>query len=261
MHAPKPRSAKSPYPERRLGFWLDLKPGPARGGRLNHLPNLGLFAVFDDLPVAYSDASRLFVARSPRELGNQLRRLIASRAIRNCRVYVETAASESDFTDLQYEKLVWTVLASVQRIKARGDTATLRRLRAAIERKGIKPGPKAQEYARKWKVETLKNLAHGIPFEAAVTHPARKRALESARQEIWMYCREFYLWCLLTNLHRLEEWQKPKAAEHFLKEFGVAFPADLDAAKEAYARGRRTVDKHLAAYDCFLASSQPRSLR
>jgi hypothetical protein len=151
------------------------------------------------------------------------------------------------------------VLRGIEIIKLRGDRAALRRVRNAIERTGGNPGPKRGEFA--WKIETLRNLAKKKKFEEAVTHPARKRALESAHQEIWRYCREFYHWCLLTNLHTNEDWQKPKAAALFREKFGFEFPRDLDAAQEAYRRGKQTVEKHLAEYDRFLESLYLQSFR
>lgn len=247
--------AKHPYPHSRVGFWLDIS--PHKKIRLDKLPNLGLLAVFDRAPDPFSQASRLFVARSSGELSQKLKRSIAQGTLRTNRVYVETAAFEAGFSDTQYEELVWTVLAGVERIKARGDKATLLRVRAALERKGDIPGPKRQSYASAWKLETLQNLAQGTPFARALTHPARKRAPESSRQELWRYCREFYLWCLLAELHTPGDWQKPTAARHLRYQFGIQFPRDLVAAIEAYKRGKRTVSKHLAAYDRFLAPSKP----
>ncbi|HMD30653.1 MAG TPA: hypothetical protein VKG84_02005 [Candidatus Acidoferrales bacterium] len=245
-----PQRAKRPYPHGRAGFWFDIS--QPKKIRLDHLPNLGFFAVFDRAPDPFSRASRLFVARSPGEFSDKLNHLIAKGALRAHRVYVETAASEADITDPHYEELVWTVLAGIERIKTRGDRATLLRVRAALERKGMNPGPKKQAYATAWKLDTLRNLSKSMPFESAVTHPARKRALESARQELWRYCREFYNWCLLAGIHSPKDWLKPKAAAQFRREFGMNFPRDLDAATEAYKRGKRTNAKHLTAYDRFL---------
>jgi hypothetical protein len=164
----------------------------------------------------------------------------------------------SDFRDQQYEELVQTVLRGIEIIKARGDKATLLDVRAACEREGIKPGPKRQQRYSAWKIETLRNLARPhAKFEDAITHPARKRAPESARQELWRYCRELYRWCMLANLHTPEDWQKPKAAKVFREQFGLQFPRDLDAASEAYGRGKKTFEKHLAVYDRFLELDQP----
>jgi len=244
-----------PPDQRRCGFFLQI---PLRKNvNLTTLPNLGLFAVFDRPPAPLSDASRLFIAHSPGELARKLRRLIANGLVRSSRVFVETAASETDFTDPMREDLLWTVLAGIERLKARGDRQALLRVRAALERKNSRPGPRRQAYAAKWKIETLQNLAKGLPLEQAVTHAARKRALESARQELWRYCREFYQWCLLANLHNPDDWRRPKAAQQFREDFGLEFPRDLEAAREAYKRGKRTVDKHLAACDRFLASGKP----
>ena len=241
-----------PPPARRLGFFLQI---PLR--KKTQLPDLGLFAVFDRAPDPFSGASRLFIARSSSDLARKLNRLVAEGTLRRGSVFVQTAASETDIADPRYEELLWTVLAGIERIKARGDKASLLRIRAALDRKGLKTGPKRQDYASKWKIEALHNLAKGMPLEHAITHPARKRALESARQELWRYCRAFYQWCLLADLHSPKDWQKPKAAQQFRDEFGLQFPRDLEAASEAYKRGKQTVGKHLAAYDRFRTSSKP----
>jgi len=249
------RQTRPPFDQRRRGFFLQI---PLRkNANLTNLPNLGLFAVFDRAPAPLWGASRLFIAHSPGELAKKLYRLSENGMLRSGEVFVETAARESDFTDPSREDLLWTVLAAIERLKARGDREALLRIRAALERKGLKPGPKRQAYAARWKIETLQNLAKGLPLEKAVTHPARKRALESARQELWRYCREFYQWCLLANLQDPDDWQRPKAAQQFREDFGLEFPRDLEAAREAYKRGKRTVDKHLAARDRFLASGKP----
>jgi len=255
MATPMQPKAERPYIPSRTGFWLDIS--QPKKIRLEHLPNRGFFAVFDRAPDPFSQASRLLVAHSPNELGEGLKRMTAKGTLQSNRVYVETAESEAGITDPHYEELVWTVLAGIERIKARGDKATLLRVRAALERRGLKPGPKRQEYASVWKIETLRNLSKGMPFQSALAHPARKRAPESARQELWRYCREFYQWCLLADLHNPQEWLKPKAARHLRRQFGIELPLYLDAATEAYKRGRRTVSKHLAAYHRFVASSQP----
>jgi hypothetical protein len=254
------RNAK--HNDRREGFWLDLVPSSKM--RLGRLPNRGLFAVFYETPGPFSNASRVFVARSTRELGARLRQLVARKMIpNNGRVYVQTAASENDFTEPQYEALVWNVLNGIKTIKARGDRATLLRVRAALDRTGVTPGPKRQQYASSWKIDTLRNLAKKKKqrFEDALTHPARKRAPESARQELWKYCKEFYHWCMLANLHSPEDWQNNSAAKYFQEQFGLKFPRDLDAATEAYRRGKKTVEKRLADYDRFLESHQPRLVR
>lgn len=171
------------------------------------------------------------------------------------RVYVQTAASENDFTDPQYEALVWNVLKGVEMIKSRGDRGTMLRVRAALERRGGQPGPRRQEYASAWKIEALRGLTRHKRFENTLTH-ARKRAPESARQELWKYCRDCYQWCRLADLHSPEDWQRPKAAKHFREQFGLEFPRDLDAAIEAYRRGRKSFEKHEADYERFLKSSQ-----
>ncbi len=241
-------------PHSRQGFWLDLD--TRKRIRLDYLPNLGVYAVFDVPPSPFQNASRLFIARTPGELAQKLSRARRTKALRSNRVYVEAAVSEADITEPGYEQLVWTVLAGIEQIKSRGDKAALRRIRAALERKGLRPGPRRQDYATKWKIETLRNLSTGVSFENAVTHPARKRALDSARQELWEYCQEFYRWCLLADQHSPGEWQNPKAGRHFREEFGMEFPRDRDAAAEAYRRGKRTVDRTLAAYDHFLKSKK-----
>lgn len=226
--------------------------------RLDHLPNLGVYAVFDVPPSPFSNASRLFMARSTSELAQKLSRARRTGVLRRNRVYVETAVSEADIADPAVEQLLETVLLGVEHLKNRGNKAALLRIRASIERKGLKPGPKRQDYATKWKIETLRNLGAGMSFENAVTHPARKRALDSARQEIWRYCGEFYRWCLLANVHSPEEWQNPKEAPHFRENFGMEFPRDIAAAAEAYKRGKRAVDRSLAAYDRLLRSVNPK---
>ena len=148
------------------------------------VPNRGLFAVYENLLGPFISARLLFATRSMRELPRRLRTLRAKGMFPTNYVYVQTAAKEADFTDLEYEYTIRRVLAGVEKIKKRGDKAKLLLVRRALERKGLKPGPKRQEYASSWKIDTLRNLSKDALFEDAVTHPARKRALESARQEV-----------------------------------------------------------------------------
>ncbi len=180
-------------------------------------------------------------------LVNRLRALFAQGTIPTGCVYVQTAASEADFTDLQYEYSIRRVLAGIENIKKRGNKAKLLLVRRVLERKGGKPGPKRQEYASAWKIDTLRNLAKGARFEVAVTHPARKRALESARQEVWKYCKKFYRYCEMMGLHTPENWQRSAGDVSLLQfVFGFELSRDCDAMAEAYKRGKRASQGRLA---------------
>jgi hypothetical protein len=198
------------------------------------LPNRGLFAVYDAPLGPY--ANRLFIAKGLGDLRHGLREFQQRGRIPGPDAFVQTARTTSDFPDLDRERIIWENTQRCKWLKARyGHTAWLQ-VRAAIERKGTRPGPKRRECAD-WKIRTLQMVSKGVPFEDAIENPARKHRLESARVEIWRYCREFHDVCQWTGLNTPEEWQKPKAAQYLHEHFGLQFPHDLKAAREAFHRG------------------------
>lgn len=205
------------------------------------LPNRGWYAVFDDLPSPFGEAHRLFVASGIRELRRGLARLLKRGAIANpARVFVETAGAKSKLSDLEYERRVADVFLGIAAIQQRGDRQTLLAIRAALGRKGGRRGPKRQRDAVRWKVETLRQLAGGQPLKASVAHP--RRTPQSASAEIGRFCREFYEYCWWLDAHSPDSWQRD-AAGMLGEKFGFEFPRDALAAREAYLRGKRSVER------------------
>jgi hypothetical protein len=192
------------------------------GGEISwsNLPDLGWFAVYDRPPSGHSNSTRLLVADKLSTLQEGIGRLIQERRVpADQMVFVETAASEALLRDPDRERQVWAVLQDVNAFKKRGDKDALRRIRASLDRKGGRPGPKRRDFAA-WKIEALRGLSKGVRFVDALKDPARKSHPESARQELWQYCREFYRLCELAELDRPEHWQKPPVSEYFRDRFG-----------------------------------------
>jgi hypothetical protein len=198
------------------------------------LPNLGVYAAYNRLPVP-GDA-RLFVAHGPEELLERLEQFQSSGMLPNPpRVWVETAYSESDLTDLEYEGLVRSVLAGINRIKKLGDKATLRRVRSALESRGGKRGPKVIPENNAWVIDLLKELAAGTPLKQARLPKPWKPSSASAK--LSRFCWNFYQLCMLYRAPSQKEWQSEHVADVIRKQFGFQFPSDLGAAQEAFLRG------------------------
>jgi hypothetical protein len=205
------------------------------------LPNRGWFAVFDGLPQPFSDYRRLFVTNGTNGLRLGLKRHLETGMIRNPRrVYIETAASECDFTDPEYEGKVADILLGIDAIKRRGDERTLRRLRAALSRKGVKRGPKPRQDTRRWKIETLRELAAGKQLKASVAQA--KRTPQSASAELVRFCRDFYECCWWLGAHTPDLW-RGYVAGVLSERFGFQFPGDVEAAREAYCRGEESAGR------------------
>ena len=135
------------------------------------MPNRGLFAVYHGLPGPFNQASRLFVTRSPRMLVNRLRALFAQGTILTvvftCRLRRRSRLHGPDITNTLYGGC-WPESKTSRNAATKRSCCSW----AMLERKGGKPGPKRQEYASAWKIDTLRNLAKGARFEVAVTIPA-----------------------------------------------------------------------------------------
>ncbi|HXR10183.1 MAG TPA: hypothetical protein VN792_05360 [Candidatus Acidoferrales bacterium] len=127
-------------------------------------------------------------------------------------------------------------------------------LRAALERKGGRPGPKQRPAANRWKIETLREIARGKPLKQSVRQP--RRSPQSASAELGRFCREFYWLCEFLEAHEPESWRKPRAAKLFKEQLGFAFPRDVAAAEEAYRRGRAAAEHSLREYDRFTRASR-----
>jgi hypothetical protein len=151
-------------------------------------------------------------------------------------VFVESAESEADLTDWDYEHVVWQVLQGIETIKGRGDRITLRRVRAAIERKGEKPGPKADPKQNASLVAVLKELATGKLLKQVSLQKPYKHASVSAK--LSPFCWKFYQFCTLFRASSPSEWQAYNVARLIRERFGFSFPDDLTAAEEAFRRGK-----------------------
>jgi hypothetical protein len=226
--------------ETRRIFFVDLR-GPVPW---DDLPNLGSFAVWNSLPSHFSNSEILGVAKNTDELRDLLQQLTRSGMFGGAyRICVQTATSEKDFTDVHYERLIWSVLNGIQTIKSRGDQATLRRARNALESKGMKPGPKAQSDSNRWMIELLHRLSTGMLLKEAVKRP---RKPSSASAQLSVFCNEFYQICTWLDAETPDSWQTPKSAKAFLDRLGIRFPQDLSAAMEAYRRGKKSFDRAVA---------------
>src|SRR5439155_26029206 len=115
------------------------------------------------------------------------------------------------------------------------DTETLKRIRAATERKGGKPGPKRRSHSE-WKIDLLRQLASN-PMKSVKNFAEYPDTEGSVRVELGRFCRSFYERCILLGARTPQSWQEPKVAQSLREGFGFAFPADLPAASEAYRRG------------------------
>lgn len=211
------------------------------------VPNRGLFAVYEGLPEPFISARLLFVTRSMRELSVRLRDLRKKGEFSTGYVYVQTAVSKADLTDLRHEYTIRRVLADIEKIKKAGtDKQTRLLIRRALEREGLTPGPRREDHAA-WKIATLCNLSKGMRFEGALNATGVSLALESSRQGVWKYCREFYRWCKIMGLHTPEDWQRSRGDVSLLRlRFGLELPRDRDAVVEAYRRGKKTFENRLS---------------
>jgi hypothetical protein len=217
------------------------KPDPNRdcfvlklGGSIpwENLPNRGVFAVYDKLPNSLIHPALCFVVRGLPELRERLKPLSQSGTRE---VFVETAESETELMDWDYEHLVWRVLQGIETIKRRGDSATLRRVRAAIESKGEKPGPKVNPEKNEWLIGVLKELAAGKPMkEIPLPHPWKPASVSAILSR---FCWGFYHLCTLFGANSPDKWQGDYVARIIKKRFGFSFPDNLAAAQEAFRRG------------------------
>lgn len=212
-------------------FVLRLEGGD---GAIDSLPDPGVFAVYNGPPAP--GVVRLFVATGRAELRERLGQFQSKGMLPSppC-VWVEAASSESDLTDFKYEGFVRSVLAGIMMIKNRGDKATLLRVRAALESKGGKPGPKLQPENNAWLIELLKELAAGKPLKKARLPKPWKPS--SASATLSRFCWNFYQLCTLFGAPSPEEWQGEYVAHIIHERFGFQFPNDLSAAQEAFRRG------------------------
>ena len=220
--------------DRRETFFLNLT------GRIpwRELPNRGMFAVLDEIS-RWGCGRRLCIAHSPAELRRCLTRLRKKGMLPNpSGVCVETAASESDLTDLEYERLIQDVLIGIDAIKGRGDKTTLRRLRSAIESSGRKPGPVPTYKTRRRLVQLLQDLAkeRGV-FKALVPHE------RSARAQLHRFCTRFHDDCFWLGISSVDD-LKRACGSHYVKRklrelHCLDLPANLAAAKAAYLLGEK----------------------
>jgi hypothetical protein len=152
-------------------------------------------------------------------------------------VYVETAKSEAAFTDVEGERLLYSVLNGIAQIKSRKNCKrSLNAIRAVIERKGTSPGP---ERVDDWKIEMLRKLAAGELWKQVITSSAKKA--RSAEVELVRFCREVYEECLLFDSDSFTP--HPYLLDKLQFRFGgFQFPADIAAVKEAYRRITRLLD-------------------
>jgi hypothetical protein len=211
------------------------------------------------MPGSGRNAVRLFVATGAVELKERLAQFQSKGMLANpSRVFVETAPSENDLTDYEYEGFVRSVLAGIERIKARGDKATLRRVRAALESKGGKPGPKVNPEQRAWLVAVLKELATGKPLKQVTLPKPRKPASVSAT--LSQFCWRFYQFCNLFDAKSPSEWQTDCIAGLMRERFGFSFPDDLIAAQEAFRRGKAQLTPEQRAREPFLVKYSLRQI-
>jgi len=233
---------KSKAEQKRDVFFLDSR--SVEAVPWNSLPNRGVFAVYTDLPGPRTGgAVRLFTATGVEELRERFEQFQSKRML-PFRVFVETAPSESDLTDYEYEDFVRSILAGIERIKARGDKATVRRVRAALESNGGRPGPKVDPQQNAWLIAVLKELATGKPLKQVTLPRPRKPASVSAM--VSRFCWNFYLLCTLLGANSPSEWQANRVAVTIRERFGFSFPDDLVAAQEALRRGEKqlTPEEH-----------------
>ncbi len=156
---------------------------------------------------------------------------------------------EKSVPDPVCAQIVEDVLWGIEQIRERGDRVMLLQLRAALERKGGRPGPKRRPEANRWKIETLHEIAQGKPLKQSVRHP--RRSPQSASAELGRFCQEFYWLCEYLDAREPKSWRKPRPARALRQEFGFRFPADLAAAQQAYHRGRAAAEKSLREFDRF----------
>ncbi len=239
------KSRKHPKAQRSQFCLLDLDGG---NGAFKNLPSEGVFAVYDDLPGP--GVVRLCVARGLEELQKCLGQIQNKGMLPDPpRVWVETATSESALTAFDYEGLVQAVLAGIEQIKRLGDKATLRRVRASLESKGGKPGPKVNPENNAWLIELLKHLAAGKALKEAALPKPWKPASASAK--LSQLCWRFYQLCTLLGTPLAEGWQSKHAADIIRDRFGFQFPNDVDAAQEAYRRGEAQLSPEEREYEPF----------
>jgi hypothetical protein len=211
--------------------------------RLGDLPNRGLLAVYDSWPRL--GGRRRFVATDKEQLAQTLEAQRSRGMLFDTeRLLICTAASEQDFPDPAYEQLVEQVFSHIEVIRKRGDKVMLRRIRAATERKGKRPGPTADPQNKRCLIDLLADLASQpkTPLKALVKRPLKPA---SASAQLSRFCWGFYCECRMFDAEKAVQWQDPRVASHFWSEFGFRFldetlgEHDLLAAKEAYRRGKR----------------------
>lgn len=218
-------------------FFLELA-----GGAIpwDNLPNRGLYAVYDNFP---DFGDRLHIVEGVDALRQTIETLLQQGKIPT-RVFVATAATKEDLPDPEYVRSVRAVLRGIELIKKRGDKARLRLIRAALERKGGRPGPKADPAKSAWLIGVLKELATGKPLlkQVRLRKPWKPA---SASAKLSQFCWDFYQLCTLFGANSPREWQEEYVARTIRDRFGFRFPDDLTAAQEAFRRGQASLDRAL----------------
>jgi hypothetical protein len=86
-------------------------------------------------------------------------------------------------------------------------------------------------------IHALHQLASGKLLKQSVSGP---RKPGSASAQIGRFCARFYDLCEWLDAHSPSAWQEPYVAGILTARLGFIFPRDLAAAREAYARGRKS---------------------
>jgi hypothetical protein len=152
---------------------------------------------------------------------------------------VETAASKEGLFNPERERRLLDVLLTIDQFRSSGDIEALKRVRAAVERKGVKPGPHRDPGNSRWKIEILMALARNPSqqLKSLVKYPRRPK---SASAEIGRFCQDVYKACILGDGKTPEARQKLRVLS---ESFGFKLDRERSAVELAYQRGEKSFEK------------------